>query len=156
MYIRSDTVILDSFTCGDLDALFEIAHDSDIRHYVPYAYCESISNAEELLQCYMNYDDIHDYGVAIRTTDKELIGALLVNQASFGSYEVCYFIKKEQRRKGYCVSALKLFIEYLLKSEQYCDLFFEVRRSNIASQKVLRSLGIKMEDEYQEYFVFHV
>lgn len=98
------------------------------------------------------FADTSDDGSQIALESKEtgrVIGMIFTGEDSLrygvGSTEISYFIREDMARKGYMKEALKALISYLFDTENYTCITARSFLPNIASQRLLESLGFLRE-----------
>ncbi len=136
-------IYLREFRISDVDEFFNIAHDHQVKAFVPYAYTRFKQNAKKLIDNYVTYDFVNDFYFAIiHAESHKLVGAILSYRlAASKIIEVEYFIGKDYRVHGYMNKALKIFISYMANSTDYEALKFVVNPCNNLSIQILFSIG---------------
>ncbi|MBR6033624.1 MAG: GNAT family N-acetyltransferase [Clostridia bacterium] len=151
--IVSGRIMLRSFTKADAEEYYAVAHDSQIKRYVPYSYTETLEDAVTLLDNYANVDFVNDFYYAICNADtSQMVGAILAYRNSSFTLEVCAFVGRQFRGLGYCSQATMVFARHIADSTPYTALNFAVKRSNSASRAIMRKLGFKCTAP--EYFAY--
>lgn len=81
--------------------------------------------------------------------DKKVIGVIFTQEDSIrygvASKEISYFLREEMSRKGYMKEALQALIGHLFASQQLSCVAARCFLPNIASQRLLESLGFVRE-----------
>ena len=73
-----------------------------------------------------------------------------MNWFDFKAGEIAYHIHKRHRKKGYATEASKGLINYCFKHMKMRKIYADTQPTNIASQKVLKKLGFKLEGRIRE------
>ena len=60
-------------------------------------------------------------------------------------FEIGYALVPNERGKGYCTEAVKIFFDYLFLSKDLARIQAQTHVKNVASQKVLEKVGFKKE-----------
>ena len=154
MSIKSPEVLLRPFTLDDVDAFYQIAHNREVKQFVPYAYTGFRRTAKELIRNYITYDFTNDFYYAICKSDtNELIGAILAYRLpNTKILDTSYFIGKEHRGKSYMMKALRLFISHIAKETNYDYLRFVVSPYNKISLGIMFELGLADNGDEMVYF----
>ena len=151
--LQTPRLCLRPFTEEDVDAYYAIASDLEVERYLKFAFPRSKEQCREMVEDYVSYDFLNNFGFLICKKDTgDLVGALIAFRLYNSVIEVIYFIGKDYRGNHYAAEALQEFIQYLAESTKYSHLFFYVERSNEASRKVLSQLSCSMHPNQIYYY----
>lgn len=101
--------------------------------------------------------DSYYLGIFLKETN-ELIGEFeLCHMSWWGDTagEIGYFIKKENRGKGYATESCKLIINYGFDKLKFRKIYADTDADNLISQKLLKKLGFKVEGVIREKNLVH-
>lgn len=127
---------LRAFRRQDAKQYYEIAKDK--RCYFPFSFCKDMSEAEFVIDTYLNCDDLEAYAIIKGDT---LIGAIYAEKShKEDSIDVSYFIGEQYQRKGYVTEAIKE-LEKKLQTKQIKHIGFFIDQDNIASIKTATKYG---------------
>ena len=96
--------------------------------------------------------DSYYFGIFLKENN-ELIGQLELCHMNWWydkAGEICYFIKKDFRGKGYATEASKAMINCGFNKLRFRKIYADTDPDNLASQKVLKKLGFKLEGKIRE------
>jgi len=96
--------------------------------------------------------DSYYFGIFLKE-NKELIGEMELCHMNWWfdkAGEICYFIKKEFRGKGFATESSKTMIDFCFKKLKFRKVYADTDPDNLASQKVLKKLGFKLEGKIRE------
>lgn len=120
-------VNLRRFNKCDAIAYLKIANDK--RSYFPFGFCNSLEEAQFVIDFYMS-TDVEAYAII---QDRILVGAIYAEILEKGYVEVSYFIGKKFQRRGYATQALKLIERILIENLQVHKIKFAINPNNVAS-----------------------
>lgn len=143
--IETSRLVLRPFTINDAKDFFNITRDEDIRKFIPGCYFETLEETKEVFEKFYTKGDLeHDYYLAIvEKSSNTLVGSFIITQNSdFYTYEFCYFIKKEERLKGYFKEAFTAFF----KQSAPASFSFNIAPENESSWLALKKTIEKLSD----------
>lgn len=155
MVLQGKRIILRKFQIGDAREYLKLTNDYSIRRYVPFACPDDLNESIELLENYSNVDFKNDFYFLI--TDKKtkkIIGCLQSFKTTSNTLDTTYFIFPDYRGKGYCLEALKVFINYISTHTNYSLLEFTIRKNNKSSQKIMKKLSVQKAKENKNCFFY--
>ncbi|MFC1686103.1 GNAT family N-acetyltransferase [Nanoarchaeota archaeon] len=85
--------------------------------------------------------------------EKKVIGYVELCHLNWWEYkagEICYAINKKYTGKGYATEASTILIDYCFKKLKFHKMYADTDPKNLASQKVLKKLGFKLEGVIRE------
>lgn len=132
--LTTDRLILRPFKNTDIDELFEIIQEEEIRKFLPGIYTDSKEELMKTLEVYANADFVNDIYLSI--TEKEtgkVIGALVLVRVHSTSMEISYFIRKDKREMGLMFEAIRAFVDWYAKSGLKNTIVFIVSKANQSS-----------------------
>lgn len=138
-------VTLKRFEYDDANEYFLISKDKKVKSFFRLAYCETIEEAEELMELYI--ESYNYIALKILDSSSKIVGVILGEKKAKGVLEVSYFIREEDRKKGYCQSAILQFEQYILKNTKYKILEFCIDLENKKSHNVMKALKIQKDFE---------
>lgn len=139
MIICTDNYVVRNFTVEDTRAFYELTHESLVKKYVPYAYCENYEMAEELIGYYVKGDCVNDFYLAI-VKDEKIIGSIIANKMYDNALEVSAIVSSEHRNKGVMTETMNGFIKWLEQNTSYQKIRLVVEKENIASIKQVEKM----------------
>lgn len=92
-----------------------------------------------------------DFGIIVieSKANKKVIGIIYTQEDSVrygvASKEISYFLREEESRKGYMKEALSALIDHFFEAEKLTCIAARCFAPNIASQRLLESLGFLRE-----------
>lgn len=149
MIICTDNYKMRNLKSKDAKGFYELAHDSSVKKYVPYAYCESYESAEELMSYYEGGDCKNGFYLGI-FKENDLIGSIIANKVNQDTLEICTLVLYQWRGKGVMTEAMNGFIKWLGQNTSYQKLNFAVEKTNVQSIKQVEKLKGEL---YSESFV---
>lgn len=148
MLIKSNRLILRPFVISDKDKLIELCNDIDIFRFtenVPYPYTESdaikfieTSNEKPIFAITMNDLLVGCIGLIIEKQH---------NRASLG-----FWIGKDYRKKGICVEAGKLLVNFGFNVLNLNRIFAGSVVPNVFSRNALSKMGFVEEGVFHSHF----
>ena len=140
----TDRLVIREQTMEDIDSLYKLYDDDDIRRFVEPLY-EDRKKEEEYLRDYIdNQYRFYEYGLwALTLKDTgELIGrAGIGSREGYDIPELGYVIGKRFRRKGYATEALRAIIVYGCEELGFDRYMAFTSQRNIPSVKLLERMG---------------
>ena len=151
--INTDRLVLRQPKKNDKKLLFPLLNDNKVQEFVPYIYCQSISDIEEFIFLEQLSDFENDFCFVLENkSSNEIVGLLKAYVTSDNILCVSYAIKENARGKGFICEALKSFIIYLFyKNLNIQHIEFSIRRDNIASMNIMKKLNIPLYRQMLKY-----
>lgn len=146
MIIYTDNYLIRNFKAEDAERFYRLAHDADVKKYVPYAYCEDYETAEELMSYYEKGDCKNDFYLGI-FRESDLIGSIIANKVNIDTLEICTLVSYHWRNKGVMTEAMNGFIKWLSENTTYQKLKLVVEKTNTASLKQVEKLNAELENK---------
>lgn len=140
----TDRLIIREQTEDDLDALYEIYDDDQIRRFVEPLYEEREAERRYLRDYIANQYRFHEYGLwaVTKKDDGELIGkAGFSVREGYDIPELGYVIGRKYRNAGYAKEALSAIVSYGKEELGLSEYMAFTDSRNEASVKLLKSLG---------------
>lgn len=163
--LETDRLLMRRLIPGDLDALFALYSDPEIRRYFPEGTLTYEETREEL-EWFRNGHPIHpELGLwaTIYKEDNQFIGRCgllpwIIDGQS--EVEVAYLIDKKYWGQGLGTEAAQAVLEYGFKQLHLSRLISMVYPENHASAKVATNIGMLLEkeseDETGRFLVFSI
>lgn len=156
--IETPRLVLRPFTMKDTEDFFNITRDDDIHIYIPGCYFDSLEVTQKVFEyIYTKSDFKRDFYLAIEEKNhKTLIGSFIITQNyKLNYYDSCYFIKKEERRKGYLYEALTAFLEQFPIHNS--NFIFQIEKNNDPSLAAIQKIkGItELSNDRCAFTIFH-
>lgn len=132
--LTTERLELRPFRNEDLDELFEIIQEEEIKKFLPGVYTDSKEELKETLDVYVNANFKDDIYLAI--TDKEtnkLVGALILVRTFKQNMEISYFIRKEKREMGLMLEAMQTFVKWYTQCGLKNTIMFSIAKGNNSS-----------------------
>ena len=145
--LKTDRLILRSFTSDDIPAIYEIFSDRDVNRFLPWFPLASLPEAEIFYKEHYIDETGYKYAVCLKEDDYP-IG--YVNVSSPPSFDLGYGLRKEFWHRGIVTEAGKAVIEQIRKDGllPYITATHDV--NNPASGQVMRAVGMKYMYSYEE------
>lgn len=130
-------LILRPFEKTDIDELFEIIQDENVKAFLPGLYTTSKKELKKTLDIYVKGDFKNDIYLAIteKSTGK-VIGGIVLVRVCTTNMEISYFLAKEKREMGLMLEAVSAFMHWYAKSGITDTIFFAVSKFNNASLRL--------------------
>ena len=144
----TDRLIIREQTMEDLDDLYRIYADKEALLYMEDLYEDKDREAAYLQEYIDNQYRFFEYGIWALTLkcDGTFIGrAGFGLREGFDDPEIGYIIGKEYRGRGYAKEALCAIMEYGLEEFGFKDYIAFTKEENIASVRLLQSLGFSQK-----------
>ncbi|MNC20746.1 putative ribosomal N-acetyltransferase YdaF [compost metagenome] len=147
--ITTTRLILRLFEKSDAAAVTKLCNNYNIFKntlYLPYPY--AIEDAFSWIEHHLDHFNANQsYEFAITDREKgELYGAIaLSNNQKFRNGELAYWIGEEFWGNGYATEAAQAILQFAFVEKQYHKVFARYFRSNPASGRVMRKLGMQQE-----------
>ena len=143
MFLETQRLILRKPELADVDDYMEFVNSRFVNQYNAM----SPVTREKAEHRFANPEE-NSIAIVKKETGK-LIGMLYVGEDSLryesNSKEISYFLRQEESRKGYMKEALSALISYLFETENLSCITARSFAPNIASQRLLESLGFQRE-----------
>lgn len=139
MLIETERLIIRRFLPQDIGDLFEILGDAETMKYLEPPF--SIKQTEQFL------DDFcikKNGALAAQLREGKVIGYILFNPVSSGTYELGWVFNRAYWRQGYAYEALSAVIKYCFKELSLKKIIAETT-DPIKSVRLMRNLGMKQE-----------
>lgn len=145
MYIETPRLILRKPETTDVNDYLEFVNSEFVQRYNAMT---PVTQEKAEAEFASAKDD--DRIVAMESkADKKVIGVIFTQEDSIrygvASKEISYFLREEMSRKGYMKEALQALIGHLFASQQLSCVAARCFLPNIASQRLLESLGFVRE-----------
>jgi ribosomal-protein-alanine N-acetyltransferase len=150
--LETKRLLLRHLEPDDLDDLFRLYRDPDIRRYFPEGTLTYEETKEELEWFFNGHPEHPELGLwaTIHKDSNQFIGRCgLLPWTIDGSYEVevAYMIAKEYWRQGLGSEAAQAILEYGFDHLQVSRLICMIDKENQASMKVAQKIGMSFERE---------
>jgi RimJ/RimL family protein N-acetyltransferase len=134
----------------DLDALFALYSDAEIRRFFPEGVLTFDETKEELewfLNGHPNYPELGLWATIHKETGKFIGRCGLLPWTIDGQHEVeiAYLIDKTYWGQGFGTEAAQAILQYGFEKLQLSRLICLIDPENIASQKVAENIGMTLE-----------
>lgn len=156
MIIYGKNCILRAFDLKDVKSFYGIAHDDDVKSFVPYAYPENMHEAFENVYAYSCGDMKNDFYLVIER-DGEIVGAIISVRTNEDSLDTSAFISKNYRGMGIMTDAMNTFVKWIKENTNYKKLVMTIDLKNVASNHQIKKIGgifMMEKDSYNVYNVF--
>ena len=145
MYLETERLILRKPNIGDVQDYLEFANSVFVQRYNAMAVVTQEAVESEFADAKGDFSII---AMELKSTHK-MIGVIYTCEDSLrykvGSKEISYHLREEESRKGYMKEALRALIAYYFDVEQLNSITARSFAPNIASQRLLESLGFARE-----------
>lgn len=131
----------------DCELVYEFANDPVVR---ANSFSTDAIKYDDHLNWYQAKINSDDSKIYILSSEQEALGQVRIDKVGRSRYKISYMISSGNRGKGYAKKMLQLLEE---KVQSGAVFEAEVKKDNIASQKVFKSLGYK-EEEQESMFVY--
>jgi ribosomal-protein-alanine N-acetyltransferase len=161
--LETERVILRRLIMEDLDALYALYRDPEIRRYFPdgtLTYEETREELEWFLNGHPNHTELGLWATIHKPTNQFIgrCGLLPWTIEGREEVEVAYLIDKAFWRQGLGAEAAAAIAQYGFNTLGLSRLICMIDPANQASQKVARRLGMtlekEMEDEMGPYLLY--
>ncbi|MBK9284555.1 MAG: GNAT family N-acetyltransferase [Sphingobacteriaceae bacterium] len=146
-------ITLRKFEKTDLLRIVELLNNPNVSQFtsdrIPYPYTES--NAEKFLEIALTSNGAQLYAIIL---DGLLIGGVGIHPQELNlnrNVELGYWIGEEFWGNGYAYEAAKLAVTIAFKNHEIHKIMARTMQGNIASEKILITLGFKLEGELKEH-----
>ena len=145
---------LERFVFSDSSEYLELAKDDvELKKYFTLAYCKDNEEAKDLMELCIQSTNYESF--KILNDNNRIVGIILGEKKPKNVIEVCYFIGKKHRGRGYCKETIKEFARYLSENTEYTELEFCVFNTNKKSRYfVEKNLKLKPKILYEGIAVY--
>ena len=153
--LETDRLILRRLTIDDLDALFALYRDPEIRKYFPegtLTYEETKDELEWFLNGHPHYPQLGLWATILKETDQFIGRCGLLPWTIDGrqEVEVAYLLAKEVWGQGLATEAAQAIVHYAFEQLGYSRIIVLVDRENAASIRVATKIGMTFEKEGED------
>jgi len=146
--VETERLCLRMFTPDDLNALALLYGDPDVMKYIATGEPASREETEYHLGRLINYWQEHDFGrwAVTLKADGRFIGycGLALYE---GRHELMYGLSKQHWSRGYATEAVRATLRYGFEELKLGLIAAVTRKENVASQHVMKKVGMKYEGE---------
>jgi RimJ/RimL family protein N-acetyltransferase len=153
--LETERFILRETSLDDLDRMFEIYDDDDVRRFI-----EPLMSKEEEEEYFRNYIDriyaFYNIGFwsVIRKSDGLMVGRAGIEYTDEdGVAELGFIIDGHCRRQGYAYEITSAIIDYARDIEDIDTVIARIREDNTASQDLCRKLGMSPGRELNDSLI---
>lgn len=121
------------------------------RAYLPWAVPspeldDVRSNLVKALENFQNHETEYRFFIR-RLNDKKIVGCigLHIPDIKNGHYEIGYWVRASEQRKGYVLRAVSLIEEYAKRAASAVLIRIKTAESNTASRKLAENAGYQLE-----------
>jgi RimJ/RimL family protein N-acetyltransferase len=148
--LETNRLLLRRLIMDDLDALFALYSDAEIRRFFPEGVLTFDETKEELewfLNGHPNYPELGLWATIHKETGKFIGRCGLLPWTIDGQHEVeiAYLIDKTYWGQGFGTEAAQAILQYGFEKLQLSRLICLIDPENIASQKVAENIGMTLE-----------
>ena len=150
--LETERLILRRLEPGDLDSLYALYRDPDIRRYFPegtLTYAETKEELEWFLNGHPNHPELGLWATIHKPTGEFIgrCGLLPWTIEQRPEVEVAYMIAKAYQGQGLGTEAARAIADYAFERLGQRRLICMVDPGNEASQKVAQNIGMTLEKE---------
>lgn len=150
--LETDRLILRHLQPGDLDHLYALYCDPDVRRYIPDApltYEEAREELEWFLNGHPRHPELGLWGTIYKETGTFIgrCGLLPWTINGQAEVEVAYLLAKEHWGRGLGTEVARAIAGYAFEKLQLSRLICLIEPDNQASIKVARNIGMSFESE---------
>ena len=163
--IETDRLLLRHLVMDDLDELFKLYRDPEIRKYFPEGVLTREETKEELewfLNGHPRHSELGLWATIHKASGKFIgrCGLLPWTIEEKKEVEIAYLLDKQFWQQGLATEAAQGILKYGFEALNLSRLICMIDPENIASQKVAERIGMTFEkqvDEYEgEYMPFYI
>jgi len=161
--LETNRLLFRRLTLNDVDALFELYRDPEVRRYFPEGtrtYAETKAGLEHFLQGYREHPELGFWATIYKETEA-FIGRCGINPQTIEGQpelEVGYLIGKAYWRQGLGGEAAQAIADYGFEQLGLTRLICTIDRDNQASIKIATKIGMTFEreavDEYGPFLLY--
>lgn len=153
--LETDRLILRRLTIDDLDALFALYRDPEIRKYFPegtLTYAETREELEWFLNGHPHHPQLGLWATILKETGQFIGRCGLLPWTIDGrqEVEVAYLLDKAVWGQGLATEAAQAILDYAFKQLGYSRIIVLVDRENAASIRVATKIGMTFEKEGED------
>jgi len=150
--LETEHLLSRHFEPGDLDALFALYSDAEIRRYIPEGMLTVEETREELewyLQGHPDYPELGLWATILKDTDRFIgrCGLLPWTIDGRAEVEVAYLIDKDYWGQGLGTEAAQGILDYGFNKLNMPRLICLIDAENLASIRVAQKIGMTFEKE---------
>ncbi len=150
--LETNRLILRHLVPKDIDALFKLYSDPEIRQYFPegiLTYEETKEELEWFLNGHPEHPELGLWATVHKGTGQFIgrCGLLPWTIEERHEVEIAYMIAKEFQRQGLAIEAARAILQYGFENLKLSRLICLIDPANIASQKVAQYIGMTLEKE---------
>ena len=150
--LETDRLILRHLVPEDIDALFKLYSDPEIRQYFPegtLTYEETKEELEWFLNGHPEHPELGLWATIHKETGQFIgrCGLLPWTIEERDEVEIAYMIAKEFQRQGLAMEAAGAILQYGFEKLGLSRLICLMDPANLASQKVALKIGMSLERE---------
>jgi len=150
--LETDRLILRHLVPDDLDNLFALYSDPEIRRYFPegtLTYAETKEELEWFLNGHPKHPELGLWATILKGSDQFIgrCGLLPWTIEGQNEVEVAYLIAKEYWRQGLGTEAAQAIFQYGFEQLGLSRLICMIDPANIASRRVAEKIGMTLEKE---------
>jgi len=153
--LETDRLILRHLTIDDLDALFALYRDPEIRKYFPEGtlnYEETREELEWFLNGHPHHPQLGLWATILKETGQFIgrCGLLPWTIDGCQEVEVAYLLDKQVWGQGLATEAARAIVQHAFEQLGYSRIIVLVDRENAASIRVATKIGMTFEKEGQD------
>ena len=153
--LETQRLLLRRLTLDDLDALFALYRDPEIRKYFPegtLTYDETKEELEWFLNGHPRYPQLGLWATILKETGQFIgrCGLLPCTIDGRQEVEVAYLLAKEVWGQGLATEAAQAIVHYAFEQLGYARLICLIDRDHAASIRVATKIGMTFEKEGQD------
>ena len=153
--LETDRLILRHLTIDDLDALFALYRDPEIRKYFPegtLTYEETREELEWFLNGHPHHPQLGLWATILKETGQFIGRCGLLPWTIDGrqEVEVAYLLDKQVWGQGLATEAARAIVQHAFEQLGYSRIIVLVDRENAASIRVATKIGMTFEKEGQD------
>jgi len=153
--LHTQRFLLRPLTRGDAPALFPSFADSDVMRWWSRGPFASEAELADWLVPEGGWKDGRSWAV-VESAEGPAIARLAAIDRGDGITELGYLVVRERQGEGVVREALAALISHLFAAEQRRRLFADTDPENVASNRVLQSLGFTFEGRLREHWTTHI
>jgi RimJ/RimL family protein N-acetyltransferase len=158
--VRTERLILRPFEKSDLDAVVAYHSLPEVERYLDWKArdrieCKAALDAMRKQTRLTRPGDTLTYAVA-RLSDDALMGQVQLRwtDATAAQAEIRFVLNPTFRRQGYAAEAADAMISVGFDRFHFHRIFARTSGSNLASARLLKGLGMRLEAHYREHALF--
>ena len=158
LILETDRLILRQMLLSDAEALFEMDSNPKVHQYLwnkPLTDISEVNSYVKLVRAQYIQNNIGRFVVILKETNK-LIGwaGLKYNTEmannKVGFYDIGYRLNEKFWGKGYASEASFAWLDYGFDVMKIKIMEAAAHKENIASNRILQKIGLKMTEQYME------